>query len=64
MNEKMEILYCEYCCKNCGVGVENIRSVHLDVPCKLDVACPECNQQNLVLVTENRMVQNEDEKNE
>ena len=64
MNEKMEILYCEYYCKNCGVGVETMRSVHLDVPCKLDVACPECKQDKLVLVTVTRMVQNEDDKNE
>lgn len=64
MKEKMEILFCEYRCKSCGVGVETMRSVHLDVPCKLDVACPECNQKNLVLVTVNRMVQNEDYENE
>lgn len=39
----MEILYTEYRCASCGCGVENLRSVYLDVPCKLDVACPECN---------------------
>lgn len=58
-NEKMEILFCEYFCKNCGVGVESMRSIHLDVPCKLDIECPECKKNELVLLSVKRMVQND-----
>ena len=60
----MEILFCEYRCENCGVGVESMRFIHLDVTCKLDVACPECKKEKLVLLSCIRMVSNEDEENE
>jgi hypothetical protein len=60
----MEILFCEYRCENCGVGVETMRSVHLDVPCKLSVACPECKNEKLVLLSCTRMVSNEEDEEE
>lgn len=60
----MEILFCEYRCEDCGVGVETMRSVYLDVPCKLAVACPECKKEKLVLLSCTRMVSNEEEEEE
>lgn len=60
----MEILYTEYICNNCGITIENIRSIHLDVPCKLDVECPECKKKKIVLLEVKRMVSNEEEEND
>lgn len=55
----MEILYTEYICKNCHIRIESIRSVHLDVPHKLDAECPECGKKEIVLLEVKRMEKKE-----
>lgn len=57
----MEILFTEYFCKNCNTTIEQMRSVHLDVPHKLDVACPECNKKEIVLLSSKRMTNNKED---
>lgn len=62
MNEKMEIIFSEFICLNCGTTIESMKSVNLDIPHMLDVECPECHKKEIVFLTAKRMVQTESEE--